>query len=344
MLLNTDLIDPADLTGYVRGALSDLERNRFRLARYLPNRLVNDLIARFTRGGEGLSEAATFRAYDAESPIGSRPALSRVTQELPPISRKIRLGEYDQLRQRNADDEVADAILRDAVRMTRQVAARMELARGEALYKGKIQLNENGVIVDVDYGRAAGHTVTAATAWTDGANADPIADLVSWVDTYIAANGDPPGVILTSTRVLRLIGAAAKVRNLGSTLAGTPTNLAAAAVSAILANYNLPPIETYDAQVNVNGAATRVIPDDRLILLPAAVDADDFDGTDLGATMWGTTAEALQPNYGVEEGDEPGIVAGAYTTDDPVAVWTKAAAIGLPVLANPNLSFAADVA
>lgn len=343
MLLNTDLVAPADLTGYVRGALADMNRNRFTLSRWLPNRDVNDLVARFTRGGEGLSETATFRAYDAESPIGSRPGLSRVTQELPPISRKVRLGEYDQLRQRNATGEVTNAILRDAVRMARSIGARMEAARGEALYKGIIQLAENGVIVDVNYGRAAGHTVAPAVLWSDATNADPIADLIAWTDTYINANGEPPGVILTSTRVLRLIGAAAKVRNAGATLAGVPSIASQAAVSGLLAGYGLPPIETYDARVSVAGTATRVIPDDRVLLLPPPVDPFDAEGTDLGATMWGTTAEALQPNYAVE-GDEPGIVAGAYSTQDPVAVWTKAAAIGLPVLANPDLSFAADVA
>jgi hypothetical protein len=52
----------------------------------------------------------------------------------------------------------------------------------------------------------------------------------------------------------------------------------------------------------------------------------------------------MEPEYGLQAGEQPGIVAGSYSTKDPVALWTKAAAIGLPVLANPNLSFTADVA
>ena len=142
MLLTTDYITPAELTGYVRAALADLETNQFTLSRFLPSQQIDDLQYRFTRGGEGLAEAATFRAYDAESPIGSRPGISRVTGELPPISRKIRLGEYERLRQRRADQAIRDAILDDATRMARTVAARVELARGEALYTGKITLNE----------------------------------------------------------------------------------------------------------------------------------------------------------------------------------------------------------
>jgi hypothetical protein len=43
-------------------------------------------------------------------------------------------------------------------------------------------------------------------------------------------------------------------------------------------------------------------------------------------------------------GEEPGIVAGSYEDEDPIALWTKASAIGLPILANPDLSMVADVA
>lgn len=339
MLLSTDYIAPAELTGYVRAALADLEVNRFTLARFLPSQSIDDLMYRFTRGGEGLAEAATFRAYDAESPIGSRPGVTRVTGELPPISRKIRLGEYERLRQRKADQQIRNAILDDATRMTRAVAARVELARGEALYSGKIVLNENGVTATVDFGRSSSHTVAPSTLWTN-ANATPVTDLMSWRDTYVASNGSAPGRILTSRRVLALMMRNGEMRNLVFPGATQPNIVTETAVNQVLEAFGLPPVEVYDAQVSVNGTATRVIPDDRLLLLPAP---GSLDGDQLGATLWGTTAESLEPDFGVE-GDEPGIVAGAYSTKDPVAVWTKAAGIALPVLANPNLTFCADVA
>lgn len=340
MLLTTDYITPVELTGYVRAALADLEVNRFTLSRYLPSQTIDDLQFRFTKGGEGLAEAATFRAYDAESPIGKRPGLSRVTGELPPISRKIRLGEYDRLRQRRADTQIRTAILDDAERMVRGVAARVELARGEALYSGQLAIDENGVQATVDFGRDASHTVAPAILWT-AANAVPLTDLMAWRDTYVATNGSEPGVIVTSRRVLALMMRNGEMRNLvfpgGSQ---QPDIVTQTAVTQVLNAFGLPPIELYDAQVSVGGATQRVIPDDRLLLLPAP---DGMDGDQLGATLWGTTAESLEPEYDLA-GDEPGIVAGPYSTKDPVAVWTKAAGVALPVLANPNLTFAADVA
>lgn len=340
MLLNTEYITPTELTGYARAALADLTANQFTLSRWLPNRQIDDLMYRFTRGGDGLTEAATYRAYDTESPIGKRPGISRVTGELPPISRKIRLGEYDRLRQRRADNAIRDAILADATRMVRAVAARFEMARGEALYTGKLSLNENGVIATVDFGRNAGHTVAPGTLWSNTTTATPVADLLSWQQTYTDDNGSEPGVILTSTRIVGYLLRNSDIRGLLAANGTTPSIATRTGLNAILNAYGLPPIETYDAKVTVNGVATRVIPDDRVLFLPAP-----GPNTDLGATLLGTTAESMEPDYGLDnEADQPGIVAGAYSTKDPVAVWTKAASIGLPVLANPDLSFCADVA
>jgi hypothetical protein len=345
MLLNTEYVLPTELTGYARAALADFPVNQFALAQWLPNRTIDDLLYRFTRGGEGLTEAATFRAYDTESPIGKRPGVTRITGELPPISRKIRLGEYDRLRQRQATPAIRNAILDDTTRMVRAIAARLEMARGEALYTGKITLNENGVIATVDFGRKAGHTVTAATLWSDLTNSKPITDLMSWRDTYVATNGQDPGAILTSRRVASLLLQNAQIKNVAYPSNSPASLVTQSTVTAVLEAFGLPPIHIYDAQVSVSGTGTRVIPDDRVMLLPAPTGSSDPGGTDLGATLLGVTAESMEPDFGLDnESDQPGIVAGAYSTKDPVAVWTKAACIGLPVLANPDLTFCADVA
>jgi hypothetical protein len=126
-------------------------------------------------------------------------------------------------------------------------------------------------------------------------------------------------------------------------VAGTPTIVSAAQLNQILDAYNLPPLHVYDARVKVSGNATRVIPDTVALLLPPPVDPTDYEGTQLGATFWGTTAESLDPRYGLESGQEAGITAGVYTEEDPISLWTKASAIALPVLANPDLSFKAVV-
>ncbi|MGH8882076.1 MAG: major capsid protein, partial [Stackebrandtia sp.] len=317
-------------------------QNRFQLASWLPSLPIDDLEYRFTRGGEGLAEAATFRSYDAESPLGSRPGITRVTGELPPISRKIRLGEYDRLRQRHADAAIAEAIFTDAVRMVRAIAARMELARGDALVNGAVEISENGLEAVVDFGRRDEHEVTPATRWDNHDEATPLSDLLAWRDIYADTNGVDPGALLMTRKVLGHLLRNGEIRALAASLAGTPSIVAESTLQKVFSAHGLPPFIVYNAQVSVDGAARRVIPDNVALMLPSPGSPDNPEGTDLGATLWGTTAEALDPAYSIEEA--PGISAASFATADPIAIWTKAAAIGLPILANPDLTFKATVA
>lgn len=340
-VLNDEYIAPAELTGYARAALADQPINRFRLRSWLPDVNISDLDYRFTSGGQGLTEAATFRTYDTPSPFGARQGAQQVTGQLPPISRQIRLGEYERLRMRQAaNDAVVEAIYNDAENMVRAVAARMELARGQALVTGTVVINENGVQATADFGRDSGNTVTAATLWSTVATATVLSDLITWSDAYLTLNGVRPAAILTSTAVARLMQRNAEVID---AIAGNQTGrtrVTAAELNDLLQSEGLPAVETYDAQVTVAGTTTRIVGANQLLLLPSPGSPDD---SDLGATLWGTTAESMEPGYAMEAGEEPGIVAGVYKSDNPVALYTNAAGIGLPVLANPNLSFAATV-
>jgi hypothetical protein len=58
----------------------------------------------------------------------------------------------------------------------------------------------------------------------------------------------------------------------------------------------------------------------------------------------GLTLEAQEPDYQLAAAEQPGVVVGNFRTTDPIALWTHAAAIGLPIMANPDLTFVADVA
>lgn len=341
MFLNTDYIEPAELTGYAREALADLAVNEFTLSQFLPDQPVDDIDYRFTRGGEGLAEAATFRNYDTPSRFGGRPGATRVTGSLPPISRQIKLGEYDRLKLRQAsDDAIVDAIFDDAKRMVRAVAARMELARGEALSSGKVVLAEGGVVATVDYVRNAGNTVAAGIAWTNTATATPLTDMIAWADTYETnSSGKRPEHAQTSRRVLRLLTRNKEIIDAVKGAQTGATRVSLAELNELLESEGLPTVSTYDAQVSVGGVTTRVIAEDKFLYLPAK-----GEGNQLGGTFWGTTSESLEPEYALADDERAGIVAGVYKQPNPVAHFTNAAGLGLPVLANPDLTFSADVA
>lgn len=337
MQLIDEFATPAELTGYARAALADRPENEQTLDRWLPNRTINDLSYRFTRGGGGLTEAASFRAYDASSDVGVRPGGARVSGELPPISRKIPVGEYERIRRRNLDTqnaEIRDAMLDDGVRLARQIEARMELARGEALFSAGVSLNENGVQASVDFGRNPAHSVTASTVWSNTATAKVYDDFQAWLDVYNATNGRLPAYTLMPRTVYNYIRRNAQICSLAQSI-NPPTVLTKDGLSNVFGDHDIPPVIIYDAQVSVNGVATRVTPADKILFLP------EF-GDSVGQTLWGVPVEADDPRYGLG-GDAAGIAVGGYKSEDPQTVWTRATAIALPVVAAPDLTFQADV-
>lgn len=345
-MLIDDYIEPAVLTGFVREVPTPYQ---LILNRFLPDRQINDFeaaIEQVTR----TNRAAQFRAWDTETPVGQRDAFQRSKVKLPPLGIKTPIGEYERLmleRIRTGGDNrdgYIEAIYADAEINTKSVYNRMELARGDVLVDGKFTLTgENGLTLEADFGVPAGNLVTAGTVWSDAANSTPLQNLKTWVDSYIDLNGERPGRILTSTRVVNNLLLNAEIRALffqGGAPVGTPNLITPQQLNTVLQAYGLPPIETYDTKIEVDGANTRVIPDDRLIMLPS-------DASALGFTAWGITAEALElaggQNPGLLFNQLPGLIGVVMKEGDPVRIWTKVGAVGMPLITNPRLLMVADV-
>lgn len=341
MALWTDIIDPATLTGYARAALADYEARRGTLARWLPNREVPDISVRFVAGSAGLVDIADFRAFDAEPTVGKGPTGKRITLELPALGQNIPVSEYNQLRARNANlsEETALAtIQRTTDVVARAVADAIESLRGTVLQTGKATVTG---FMDDDFGRAPGHTVTAAALWSV-ATTDALADLTAWSDTYQSANGEMPGAILTSTRVLRAMAKLDQFRTQMLNNASRPATVQD--VQDTVQAAGLPPVYLYDRRVSKAGTSTKVLADNRVLLLPAPVDTDDSAGTQLGATFWGQTLSSSEPDWGIEDADQPGLVTGVYRGEKPPMIAEVVSdAVALPVLANADLSFSATV-
>lgn len=341
-MLWTDIIDPATLTGYARRSLAEYEASKGTLARWLPYREVADVVARFVAGSTGLVDVAKFRAFDAEIRIGARKGGKRITLELPALGQNIPVTEYEQLRARGgaiSDEEAMKTILSATDTVVRAVADSLERMRGIVLQTGKATIAEIGA--DDDFGRAAGHTVTAGTLWSV-ANADILGMLETWTDTYRDANGEDPGAIVLSTRVVRAMARADQFKT--QLLNGASRPATQRDVSDLVESAGLPPIHTYDRRVSVDGVSTKVVSDDRVLLLPAPGETDDSEGTELGATFIGRTLSSTEADWEIEPADQPGIVAGVWRNPKPpMGIEVIGDAIGMPVLANANLSFAADV-
>lgn len=345
-MLVYDIVDMLEITGYVREVLLEEQRNMFQLAAFLPNRDVPEIEVRATVGSLQDQDEAVIRSWDAESPLGKRQGARRVTFELAPMSKKIRLGEEERLRAlglgRASSDRASliNTIYNDARNLARSIAARVERLRAAALFDAAITINENGIIQSVSYGRTGGHTVTAGTLWTtaNAATATPIDNLLTWQQTYISTNGVPPGLILTSSQVLGGLLVNAQIKSVLQTPSGAPASVTVDAVQQVLQAYGLPKIALYDSVTRVAGTQTRLTPANKLLFLPAADEP-------LGNTFFGPTADALELAEAGQIDAEmtPGLAVVVDRQTDPVGVWTKVAGVSFPFIANPDLTFLATV-
>lgn len=335
-----DLIPPASLVGFSRELeFPDLSVLDFVLP---PTTVENVEYEVLTASGDDV-DAAEYRGYDTEAGIGDREGVQRLRGKIPPISRKIRLSEEDTIRLRAEEsgnnEPLIEAVFNDARRMNRAVRARVTLAQGQALTTGKVTLSENGVEGEADYGVPGGHIVTAGASWAT-TSTSIVGDLRTWSNTYATTNNGlrPGGMVITDT-ILGYMQLNDEFRSLLASLSGAPALITRQSVDQVLQAFGLPPITAViETQIQVAGSATRVIPADTMFMHPPA-------GFPLGQTPYGITAEALKLRSGgqIEVEQLSGPIAVVAEIDfDPVATWTKAAAVAIPVLANPKRLFIAD--
>lgn len=338
MALWTDLITPAELTGYIRTALEDLEVNQPTLGRFLPNEMVSDISVRFVKGRAGLVAEASFRAFDAEPELAGGLTGQRVTLELPAIGQKRVISEYDQLRNRNAsDDTLRASILKEARNVAKAIADRIERLRGTVLETGKATVNQANFGFDDDFGRKASHTTAAASLWNTP-TVSRLTDLTAWLDIYAASNdGAVPGVTLVSRKGFRALASGDEFSLILAN--GTKRPGDRDSINATFDREGLPPIEIYDRSTS----GGRVLSENKLLFLPAPVEPNGGD-SQLGKSYWGRTLTSMDSKYDLADVDQPGVVVGAHKSETiPHIATVESDGIALPVLGNADLSFAARI-
>lgn len=311
------------------------------LEQYLPAIAVADVDYRLGRA-DRVDQTVPPRALDTPAPLIARGGAVEVRGGLPAFSAMDLLTETDLIRARRLAGLPIDLRLDVAAaagRTTGTVLNSMEVLRGQALFTGVISLNANGVNQSVDFGLPPGNKLVAPTPFTT-LTADALGQLQAYADAYVASAGGPPGVMLTSTRVLRLL-----LRNSGiiAAIAGTNTGRTQVTrneLNNLLAAEGLPPVQTYDRSLRgLDGTLTRITPDDRIALLPG-------EGTRVGQTQYGITEEAVelvgQRILAAEAA--PGMAVVTLVEDNPVQRAVLTAAIGMPVIQDPNLILVAKVA
>lgn len=340
-----DLIDPTELTGVARLELADEDRedNQFILGNWFPNNLVDAIDFEYSTGSNRrFTDAMPFRGFTTESPIGKRPGRAKKSGSMPPLSIKFPLTELDRIRQREASRQggaaaaaVEGDVFDDITAGVRAAENRMEIARADAIVTGTASISENGVQLDVDFGRDAARALSVGTSWSDAANATPRNDEETVLETMSDEEGLSDFVAVMNRTTWKNWKACDQIRN------AFPSFRVADALSVRQANEvrqdnDLPPVIIYNAMTNgVDGTSRKLIPDNKVIYLPRA--------NALGDTQWGVPAIADEPEVALEQDNRPGPVAYMMRQLDPLVVWTVVDALGFPVMKDPNATFALTV-
>lgn len=337
-------VDPDAITTFVREVpVSDA----FVLEQILPNRYFQDDSVDFAEITK-TNRVARFRTWDGRLHVSQRDSFSTKKVKLPPVSSSLNMGEYERLQLEFArtggtrTGALAAAVYNDATNLTGEVLNRMELARGDALTDFQFTMmgaaGEPGGL-SADFGAPAGHLVAPSTPWSTVASATVLADLVAWTDVWIADNGGAkPDALWTSNRVARLMQRNTEIINAVHGAAAGRTRVTRAELNDLLASEDIPPIQTYDAKVDVDGTSTPIVPDDRLLIT----------GGEIGFTAWGITATALELVNSNESElsfeEAPGVVGMIIKEGPPFRQFTFVDACGMPVISNPRALMVADVA
>jgi len=292
---------------------------------------------------------AQFHAFDVESQKTLRFPVDVHNIEKGLI--KVKIDQSERLRalmDRGVQRESAlvEKVLNDGYRLAEQVFTRTKVAKNELLATGKITIKENNLDLTVDYGVPAGNlnkTIDIGTGATM-----PLDEQLLELTEEAESEGVPLTGVYTSKAVLNSLRKNANIQKAinGSAMVGQlvrNNDLRAYlndefGISRIYTNdatYSLP--LTMGANGRPVVSAKRYYPESKITFFSA-------DGK-LGDGLWGDPPEVTAGKFNTTQTSavSPYVYVDQYAEDDPKVIWTKASALFMPVLYNPNALYVASV-
>lgn len=288
-------------------------------------------MARLVEGGN-LPVMAQFHALDTEARIGDRTNYREITNEKLFIKEKLNQTEriLEFLGSKYDEQEAIDFIYDDMSNLVSRVLTRVELANNQVLSTGMLSIEENNFKTVVNYGYPTANN-TAFTGWSD-----PTHDIVGDLNALIAKAKKAGKTItraLTSSKIVQYMvnneGIKEFFKNAGVLVTEQRV------LQWVYENFGIA-FATNDDVYKTSANATethRFFPENKISFFGG-------NGT-LGKGLFGVTPEELGLNEGVST--RGNVTVTQWESNDPVAVWTKASAMYLPVVRDIEGLFIATV-
>ena len=280
-----------------------------------------------------LPTMAQVHALDTEAHIGQRPTMEKVQLEKMLIKEKINQSERVQMWLENGanSNSIVNYIFDDVARLAESVKTRTEVMKMEALCTGKITVDENGAKFNVDYQVPSSNKITFN--WAD-TTADILGDVQNLMDTA-RLNGQRITQFVTSTKVIALLRKNEGIQTSIYSALGKGTYVSNTLLQQLFNDMFGVTFIINDEYYRYEGKkgvlnTKRYFDEDKLIAISPLA-----NGT-LGAGLWGSTPEERAQGPWTSKSSSQYITTVMWEEPDPVAVWTKASGMFIPVIPNPD--------
>ena len=291
---------------------------------------------------------AQFHGFDTEAQTTFRVPIDNHNIEKGLIKVKINQSERmrELLRAGVRNDQMYDYVLNDGVRLADQVVTRTKVAKNELMATGQVTIKENNLNLTVDYGVPAANKAFTIDL---GPNADVDAQIQAVIDKATDLGVVITGMMTSKKNITKMR------KNLGlqTAIGGTVSAGALVSRSALEAHldeeFGISRIIESDltygasAKIGANGkpqiTTKRYFPTDKITFFATN------PGGRMGIGLWGNPPEVDAGQFMKVDtsGQSPYVYISQWMEKDPAVLWTKASALFMPVLYNPNSLFIASV-
>lgn len=327
----------------LRGLVDAMEQDKLETPSFATTYMPNENVYSNTFAYDVIKKSNNLAAMigvGAEPPVMDRDAVASRMGELAKyglkyIATEEELLQLNQPRNNAEQSALVDKLLVKGADLVKALQDRVEISKVEAIAKGNIQYNKNGVKVNIDFTQDMpdSHKValTGEDTW-DNPEHDVIGDLLEWVDEYEDNTGQKPDTILLSreTQALLLKNSVIVTEAMGIADHGRG-RVSVDQLNSVLGGYDLPAVQVISKRkANVRNLYTgedevvEFFPKNRVVMVSQGV----------GKFLFGPTAE---------NDFQPGVALEAYDKQEPIQSILRVAAAGFPVIEQPNLLFHADV-
>lgn len=295
-----------------------------------------------------IPEMAQFHGFDTEAQTAFRVPIDTHNIEKGLIKVKMNQSERMRtlLRSGVRNDQMYDYILNDGINLADRVVTRTKVAKNELMATGKITIKENNLDLTVDYGVPAAQTQFTIDIAT---TSDLSAQIQDIIDAATAQGVIITGMMTSKKVITKMRANAGLQRNINGNVGVGALVRSQALKDYLSEEFGINTIITNDLTYRVpaglgsNGrpvvTTKRYFPQDKITFF-----ATNPNGR-MGIGLWGDPPEVDIEKFGTTVGTEssvsPYVYVSQYSEKDPAVIWTKASALFIPVLYNPNSLFIA---